>query len=148
MSPPTDHRVILPYVNLHGRCEEAIAFYRQALGAEVEVMMRFQDSPDPMPPGMLPAGWETRIMHATLRLGPATLMISDGCPTQSPGISGVSLSLTLNTEAEARRAFDALALGGRITMPLAKTFWSPLFGMVEDPFGVHWMVTLPVSGQK
>jgi PhnB protein len=148
MSTNKDHRVILPYIKLHGRCEEAIGFYREALGAELEMMLRFKESPDPMPPGMLPPGWESKVMHATLRLGPATLMLSDGCPTQPAGISGISLSLTLNTEAEACRAFDALAQGGKVTMPLAKTFWSPLFGMVDDQFGVTWMVSLPAAQPK
>lgn len=143
MSPTKDQRIILPYVSLNGRCEEAITFYRSALGADLQIMMRFKDSPDPMPPGMLPPGWETKIMHATLRLGPATLMMSDGCPTEAPALNGISLSLTLNTQAEADRAFKALAEGGKVTMPLAKTFWSPLFGMLVDRFGVSWMVSLP-----
>lgn len=133
---------ITPYLFFCGRCDEALAFYRTALGAEVEMLMRYDESPEPAPPGMLPPGFEKKVMHATVRVGGATLMASDGnVPT--PNFSGFRLSLSLPTEAAARTAFDALAAGGTVEMPLGPTFWSPCFGMVTDRFGVEWMVTIP-----
>ena len=101
--------------------------------------MRFEESPEPMPPGMLAPGFEKKVMHASFRIGEQILMASDGC---APGaqFQGLSLALTLPTPAEVRRAFDALAQGGKVTMPLAPTFWSPMYGMLTDRFGVSWMV--------
>lgn len=132
---------IQPYLFFAGRCEEAIDFYRQQLGAEVEILMYHRESPDAPPPGMLQPGFEDKVMHATLRIGEAVLMASDGCNDQAR-FEGFRLSLALPTEAEARRAFTALADGGQIQMQLTKTFWSPCFGMVTDRFGVGWMVTI------
>lgn len=133
---------IEPYLFFNGRCEEAIEFYKKALGAEVLMMMRFKESPEPPPPGMLPAGFEDKVMHASLRVGDTTVMASDGCSTAQPNFEGFSLSLAVATEAEADRRFAALAEGGQVQMPLAKTFWSPRFGMVKDRFGVGWMVSV------
>jgi PhnB protein len=135
---------ITPYLFFAGRCEEAIEFYRNALGAEVEMMMRFDESPEPPPPGMLQEGFERKVMHATLRVRDAALMASDGTDDRSKS-EGVRVALTLPTEADARRAFDALADGGRIQMPLTSTFWSPCFGMVTDRFGIGWMITIPAA---
>lgn len=143
-----DHRLIQPYLFFNGRCEEAIEFYRQAIGAEVELMLRFKDSPEPCQPGMMPPGFENKIMHTSFRVGATTLMASDGCSAAKPDFQGFSLSLTVATEAEADRVFAALAAGGQVRMPLARTFWSPRFGMLEDRFGVCWMVTVPAAGQK
>lgn len=131
-----------PYVFFGGRCEEAIAFYQQALGAEVTFQMRVSESPDPVPQGALPPGFENKIMHANLRIGDTSLMVSDGNQTQRE-FKGFTLSLGVADAAEAARAFNALAVGGKVTMPLGKTFWSPAFGMVEDQFGVGWMVIAP-----
>ena len=131
-----------PYVFFGGRCEEAIAFYQKALGAEVTLKMRVNESPDPIPPGALPAGFEDKIMHANLRIGDTSLMVSDGNQTTRE-FKGFTLSLGVADAAEAERAFNALAVGGKVTMPLGKTFWSPAFGMVEDQFGVGWMVIAP-----
>lgn len=128
-----------PYLFFEGRCEEALAFYRQALGAEVTVLMRYKESPDP---GMSPPGAEEKVMHANLRIGETTLMASDGLCKGQPAFQGFSLSLAVADEAEARRLFTALSEGGVVQMPLAKTFWSPCFGMVVDRFGVSWMVTV------
>lgn len=133
---------ITPYLFFGGRCEEALAFYRQALGAEVDMLMRFNDSPDAPPPGMLQAGFETKVMHASFRVRGVLLMASDGCDDQSK-FNGFRLALTVPTEAEARRAFDALADGGNAEMPLTPTFWSPCYGMVTDRFGLGWMVMVP-----
>src|SRR4051812_12206758 len=133
--------LLQPYLFFGGRCEEALEFYKTALGAEVEMLMRYKESPEPAPPGMLPAGFENKVMHASFRVGGNVLMASDGCEEGS-GFDGFSLSLTLPGEAEAQRAFTALAEGGVIGMPLGKTFWSPCFGMVKDQFGLGWMVTV------
>lgn len=133
---------ITPYLFFSGRCEEAIEFYRSKLGAEVEMIMRFRDSPEPPPPGMLKPGFENKVMHASLRVYGIPLMVSDGCDDGSK-FDGFRLALTLPTEAEAHKAFDALADGGSVQMPLTKTFWSPCYGMVTDRFNVGWMVTIP-----
>src|SRR5262245_39443053 len=132
---------ITPYLFFGGRCEEALAFYRDALGAEIELILRFDQSPEAPPPGMLQAGFEKKVMHASFRVRGAPLMASDGCDDKSK-FDGFRLSLALPTEADARRAFDALAEGGSTQMPLTKTFWSPCFGMLTDRFGVGWMVTV------
>jgi PhnB protein len=127
------------YLFFGGRCEEAIAFYKTALGAQTEMLMHFEESPEPQPSEAMPPGWGRKVMHASFRIGDTLLMASDGCgENQSHG--GFSLALSVPTEAEADRAFAALGDGGHVQMPLAKTFWSPRFGMVADRFGVHWMI--------
>ena len=131
--------LVQPYLSFGGRCEEAVEFYRTALGAQVQMMMRFNESPEPTPPGMLAAGFEKKIMHCSFRIGDSTVMASDGCEPGST-FAGFSLALSVATEAEADRAFAALEKDGKVTMPLAKTFWSPKFGMLTDKFGVSWMV--------
>ena len=132
-------KFVQPYLFFGGRCEEALEFYRQALGAKVEMMMRFKENPEPMPTGSLPAGFENKIMHATFRLGASAIHASDG-NEQGTSFEGFSLSVAVPTEAEADLIFTALAAGGKVGMPLSKTFWSPRFGMVTDRFGVGWMV--------
>jgi PhnB protein len=128
---------IEPYLFFNGRCEEAIEFYKKALGAEVLMMMRFKDSPE------LPApGSDNKIMHLCMRVGDANVMASDGHCSGQTSFQGFSLSLTAADEADAKRKFAALSEGGQVQMPLAKTFWSPCFGMVADHFGVGWMVTV------
>ena len=107
---------IEPYLFFNGCCEEAIAFYQKALGAEVLMTMRYKDSPEPQPPGMVPAGWDTKIMHTCLRIGDANVLASDGC-SEGPHFQGFALSLTAANEAEAGRTFDALAEGGQVQMP-------------------------------
>jgi len=131
---------IQPYLFFNGRCEEAIEFYRQTLGAEVTMLMRFQDSPEPPAPGMIPPGSEQKVMHASLRIGDSVVMASDGHCNGKPDFQGFTLSIALPDEAAAGRVFNALAEGGQVRMPLAKTFWSPCFGMLADRFGVGWMV--------
>ena len=132
-----------PYLFYNGRCEEAIEFYRKALGAEVGMLMRFKESPEPPQPGMLPPGSENKIMHGTLRIGDTNVMVSDGYCQGKTDFEGFSLSLSVSREAEADRLFAALAEGGQVQMPLEKTFFSPRFGMVADRFGVSWMVLVP-----
>ncbi len=133
---------VQPYLFFDGRCEEAVEFYKKTLGAEVITLMRFKESPEPQPSGMVPPGSEKKIMHACLRIGDAIVMASDGRCTGQAAFQGFSLSLTAPDIAAADRLFAALADGGRVQMPLTKTFWSPRFGMVADRFGVAWMVSL------
>jgi PhnB protein len=129
--------MISPYLFFDGRAEEAIEFYRRVLDAQVEMMMRFRENPEP---GMNPPGSENKIMHATLRIGDGLLMCSDGECTGKPEFRGVALTLRVANEAEAESRFNALADGGRVELPLQKTFFSSKFGMVVDRFGVLWMI--------
>lgn len=131
---------VQPYLFFNGRCEEAIEFYRKALGAEVVMLMRYQDSPEPTPPGMLPPGSEKKVMHATLKVGESEILASDGNCSGATAFQGTALSLQVADEAEADRVFAALGEGGQVQMPIGKTFFSPRFGMVADRFGVAWMV--------
>ena len=131
------------YLFFNGRCEEALDFYQRALGAEVEELMRFQDSPEPPPPGVVPPGYESKVMHCCWRIGDTQIMASDGCCAGiEPSFQGFSLSLSLHSVEEADRLFTALAEGGQVQMPLAKTFWSPSFGIVVDRFGLSWMINV------
>ena len=129
-----------PYLFFEGRCEEAVEFYRRALGAEVTTLMRIKDSPEPHPPGMIPPGSDNKVMHMVFRIGDTTLMASDGRCSGKPNFQGFSLSLDAADDAQAERLFTALADGGQVQMPLGKTFFSSRFGMVADRFGVSWMV--------
>jgi len=128
------------YLFFDGRCEEAIEFYRKALGAEVTMLMRFKDSPEPPQPGMTPPGSENKVMHASFRIGDTTVMASDGHCLGKPSFQGFALSLTVPSDAEAKRLFAVLSDGGQVQMPLSKTFFSSQFGMLADRFGVSWMV--------
>jgi PhnB protein len=136
---------VQPYLNFDGRCEEALEFYRRALGAEVEMISRFKDIPEPPAPGMVPPGTENKIMHASFRVGSTSIMASDSHCTGHPNFQGFSLSLIVRDEASAERLFAALADGGQVKMPLAKTFFSPSFGMLADRFGVSWMIYVPAA---
>ena len=129
-----------PYLFFDGRCEQALEFYRSALGAEVTSLHRFKDSPEPHAPGMIPSGAENKVMHASFRVGSTTVLASDGRCTGHPSFQGFSLSITVPNDAEAERLFAALGQGGQVQMPLSKTFFSSRFGMVADRFGVSWMV--------
>jgi len=130
---------VQPYLYFDGRCEEAVEFYKKAIGATVDFMMRFQESPEPHPGG-IPAGCENKMMHASLRIGETVVMASDGYCKGKPTFSGISLAIKVSTEADAERLFTGLTDGGKATMPLTKTFYSPRFGMVTDRFGVSWMI--------
>jgi PhnB protein len=134
--------LVQSYLFFDGRCEEALEFYRRALGAETTMLMRFKDSPEPPPPGCAPSS-DNKVMHSSFRIGDTIIMASDGRATGKPNFDGFSLSLSVASEAEADRRFNALADGGEVIMPLGKTFFSPRFGMVSDRFGVKWMVILP-----
>jgi PhnB protein len=140
MSTIKNHGIVQPYLNFDGRCEEAIEFYRRALGAEVEMLMRFKENPEPPAPGCATPGTENKVMHASLRIGESTVMMSDGRCAGKTAFQGINLSLTVPSEAEATGFFKALSEGGQVEMPLEKTFFSPAFGMVKDKFGVLWMI--------
>lgn len=133
-----------PYLFFAGRCREALDFYCKALGAEVEMVMTYAESPDPLPPGRIPAGFEDKVMHASLKVQGQPMMCSDGCDEQTR-FQGFRLMLTFAAEEGARAAFAALAEGGTVDMPLSKTFYSPCYGMLIDRFGVGWMVMVPGS---
>jgi PhnB protein len=139
---------VQPYLFFDGRCEEALDFYARAVGAKVEMLMRFKESPDPHPPGMLPPGAENKVLHATMRIGDTQVMASDGECKGRPSFQGFSLSLTARDEAEAKRRFNALADGGKVQLPLQKTFFSPSFGMLTDRFGVGWMVIVQPQAER
>jgi PhnB protein len=128
-----------PYLFFNGQCEEAIAFYQEALGAKLMALMRMNESPEP-PAIPLPANWGTKVMHAMLQIGETNLLLSDGSHSGEIHFKGFFLSLSTPDASAAKRAFDALAEKGEVRMPLGKTFWSPCFGMVVDRFGVGWML--------
>ncbi|MGH8108371.1 MAG: VOC family protein [Arenimonas sp.] len=130
------------YLFFGGRCEQALEFYRTAVGAKIVRIIRFNESPEPIPAGMLQPGFENKVMHSLFQIGETYLMASDGKNDQSD-FSGFSLVLNVPTEADADRFFAALSDGGKVNMPLAKTFWSPRYGMLTDRFGVDWMVMVP-----
>ncbi len=131
---------VQPYLFFDGRCEEALEFYRRALGAEVTMLMRFKDSPDSDAQCKLPPGAGDKVMHASLRIGDTTVLVSDGHCGGRPSFQGFSLSVTARDDAEAERLFTALADGGQVQMPLTGTFFASRFGMVADRFGVSWMI--------
>lgn len=128
-----------PYLIFAGRCDEALAFYQQAVGAVPVMVMRFRESPEP-PARPLPPDWDDKVMHCGFRVGDTLVMASDGMSNETPSYAGVMLSLTADSEAQARRQFAALSEGGSVIMPMGPTFWSACFGMCSDRFGVHWMV--------
>jgi PhnB protein len=134
---------IEPYLFFNGHCEEAIDFYKQALGAEVAMLMRISESPQAHPAGLLPPGSGNKIMHASLQIGDTSVMMSDGMCTGQLNFKGITLSLGVSDAAQAQRFFSALSQGGSINMPLDKTFYASQFGMVTDRFGVPWMVIAP-----
>jgi PhnB protein len=134
---------IQPYLYFAGRADEAITFYQKVFGAELQMLLRFKDSPDPAPPGVIVPGWENKVMHSSLKIGESIVLASDGCGSDDTAFKGFGLSYAVKDVAEADRIFAALADGGQVKMPLGKTFFSPRFGMVEDRFGVLWIVILP-----
>jgi len=140
MPTSNPNTVVQPYLFFGGRCEEALEFYRKAVGAEVLMLSRFKEAPERQPD--LPDCFDEKIMHASFRIGETTLMASDGRCEGDPHFEGFSLSITVTDEAAADRVFAALAEGGLVIMPLEKTFWAPKFGMLQDRFGVGWMVSV------
>jgi PhnB protein len=131
---------VQPYLFFDGRAEEAIEFYRKTLGAEVQILLRFKDCPEPE--HRPSSDTANKVMHSSLRIGDATIMASDGHCQGKPNFQGFSLSVSVRDAAEAERVFNALADGGEVRQPLVETFFSPRFGMVADRFGVPWMVVV------
>ncbi|MEZ6093886.1 MAG: YciI family protein [Pirellulaceae bacterium] len=138
----TQNHVVQNYLFFSGQCEEALEFYRDALGARIGMVLKFNQSPDPVPEGMLQPGFEDKVMHAEFEIGKTKILASDGCNDQGQ-FGGFRLALQVPTEEDADRAFEALAQGGTIDMPIGKTFFSPRYGMVTDKFNVGWMVMVP-----
>ncbi|MDO3388229.1 VOC family protein [Gilvimarinus sp. SDUM040013] len=141
MNQPSSTRV-LTYLFFNGQCEQAMAFYCDKLDATINFSMRFDQSPEAMPSGVLQEGFEQKIMHAELQIGATAIFASDGIDDKTT-MGGYSLALRTDSETDAKRYFSALAEGGKIDMPLAPTFWASLYGMVTDQFGIAWMVTVP-----
>lgn len=131
-----------PYLFFRGRCAEAIAYYKKTLGAEEVVVMRFKDSPE-TPRGTLPAGMDDRIMHATIRVAGAELMLSDGMRSGKTDFDCVGVSLTVVKESDVDRICNSLAKDGKVEMPPGPTFFAKRFAGVIDKFGVNWMILAP-----
>ncbi len=131
---------VQPYLDFNGRCDEALEFYKKAIGAKVGMLMRFKDAPDK---SMITPGSENKVMHSQFQVGDTIVMASDGRNSGKPNFQGIMLSISANTEAEADKIFNGLAEGGQVRMPLGKTFFAQRFGMVADKFGVGWMVIVP-----
>ena len=136
---------VQPYLFFDGRCEEALEFYKRVLGAKVEMLARFKEAPDQ---GMVQAGSENKVMHATVKIGDSTIMASDGRCAGKPSFEGFSLSVDAASDADAKRIFTALAEGGQVRMPMDKTFFASSFGMCADKFGVGWMVIKPLPHDR
>jgi PhnB protein len=128
---------VQPYLFFDGRCDEALEFYKNAVGAKVDMLMRFKDAPDPT---QCKPGSENKVMHASVQIGDTMVLASDGRNSGQPKFEGFALTISADSEAETDRVFNALGEGGQITQPLTKTFFSPRFGMLADKFGVHWIV--------
>jgi PhnB protein len=128
---------VQPYLFFDGRCEEALEFYQQAIGAKVDAIMRWKDNPDQST--CTPQNAE-KVMHASMKVGDVSVLASDGSCQGNPEFKGFALTISARTETEAEQLFGALSKGGQVRMPLTKTFFSPKFGMCADKFGVGWMV--------
>ncbi len=137
-----NNMAITPYLFFGGSCEEALEFYRKNLDAKIDAVMHFKENPEGCSEGMIPKGFENKIMHSSFRLRGTTIMASDGMH-EGANFQGFSLSLSVKDEADANKVFNALSDGGKIQMPLSKTFYSPCFGMLTDRFGISWMVIVP-----
>ena len=128
---------VQPYVFFDGKCDEALEFYQRALGAKVTALMRWKEAPDK---SMITPGQENKVMHSEFQVGETVILASDGRGTGNPSFQGFALTITADNDANAKRMFNALGDGGQVQMPLEKTFFASLFGMVADKFGVGWMV--------
>jgi PhnB protein len=129
-----------PYLFFDGKCEEALDFYKQALDAKVDMLMRYSECPDKPDPSKMPPDSANKVMHASFHVGDARIMASDGHCGGKPSFQGFGLSIDAKSDAEAEKLFAALSKGGQVQQPLIKTFFASKFGMVADKFGVMWMV--------
>ena len=133
---------IQPYLFFDGRCEEAVEFYKKAVGAKVDMLMRFKQAPDQ---SMISPGSADKVMHGGIKIGESTVLVSDGRNTGKPNFQGFSLTIYAKDEAEADKLFGALGEGGEVRMPMDKTFFARRFGMLADKFGVGWMIIVPAQ---
>jgi len=133
---------VQPYLSFEGRAQEAIDFYKSALGAKVDMVMHFKDAPAEVQAQMSPQS-KDKIMHAAFKIGDTQVMASDGQCSGKSQFSGIALTLNAASNAEAEKLFNALAQGGKVNMPMSETFFANRFGMVADKFGVGWMVLHP-----
>ncbi|TMN73386.1 hypothetical protein CWB85_04530 [Pseudoalteromonas sp. S1727] len=138
------------YLFFSGRCEEALTYYQTHLDAKIGMMFRFNESPEPIPEGAIPANFDDKIMHSEFTIGDMKLLATDGCndSVDEVNYSGFNLTLTIDSEQALRRIFAALSQDGQVRMPLAETFWSPLYGQVTDKFGIGWMLMLPTPSDN
>lgn len=133
------------YLYFDGKCDEALAFYRDTVGAEILQLMRYRDMP--LQPGSdtcveqsMPPGCEDKVLHCSFRIGATELMASDGFCAGKPVFEGFALSLVLKDKDTVERTFARLAEGGEVRVPVDKTFFSPAFGLVVDRYGILWNV--------
>lgn len=133
---------ITPYLFFGGHTVDALAFYQEVFNGTIEAVMKYSDYPGPIPEGTLAPGFEDKVMHSAIRLGESMLYASDGSGPSSE-MKGFMLHYPVQTNGEADRIFAALSVGGNVIMPLETTFWSPYYGMLEDKFGVGWMISIP-----
>jgi PhnB protein len=129
--------VVQPYLFFDGKCEEALEFYKKAVGANVTALMRFKDSPsqEHNPPGSA-----EKVMHCNFSIGNSQIMASDGDCKDQMKSDGFALSITADNTDQAEKMFNGLKDGGHVTLPLTQTFFAKRFGMLKDKFGVHWMI--------
>lgn len=131
---------VQPYLFFDGKCEEALEFYKSAIGAKLEMLMRFKENPDKPDPSQMPPDSADKVMHAAFRVGDTQILASDGYCAGKPAFQGFGLTLNAKDDAEAEKLFAAVGKGGEVQMPLGKTFFASKFGMVADRYGVVWMV--------
>lgn len=129
-----------PYLFFNGYCAEALAYYEKVLGARIGQVMKFKDNPSQPPPSKVSRAFDNKIMHASFRIGETEVLVSDGMKLGKPNFRGCALTLSVKTEKEADKIFNALKRSGHVLMPIGKTFFSPRFGVVADKFGMSWMV--------
>ncbi|HMJ65485.1 MAG TPA: glyoxalase/bleomycin resistance/extradiol dioxygenase family protein [Candidatus Binatia bacterium] len=134
-----------PYLSFVGNCEAAFKFYQQHLGAQLGEIFRYRGTPLA---DQVPADWSDKVMHGSVTIGNQVLMGGDVAPDRYEEPKGFSLSLHLKSTVDAERIFRELASGGRVVVPLAKTFWAPLFGMLVDRFGIPWLINCEGSDQS
>ena len=135
-------------LNFYGRTEEAVEFYRRAIGAEILFMMRFRDCPDR---SLMRPGMEEKIFHATFRIGSTEIMASDcGCerPPAKSTFAGFTFALRVETPEKAERFFAALSDGGQVQIPLLKNFFAERYGIVIDRFGISWKIMVASKTQN
>jgi PhnB protein len=130
------------YLSFKGDCEAAFKFYERTLGGQPGAIFRYAGSPMEQ---TVPAGFREKVMHGSMTIGEQVLMGADVMPEQYDGPKCFALSLHTRNAEEAERVFESLAQGGTVVFPLAKTFWTERFGMVNDRFGIPWMINCEQS---